>query len=147
MGLTKTFEHILVPYNGTIGSSKAFKKAVSLTSIIHAKITIITCLEERPTFGFFKTKTSRQEFEKERRQIEKQHIHLEEICKKHNIPFDSKIVKNGLASAKILEFAKQHDVDLIMMTRTKITNTYERRHYQSTIENVLRNAQTPVLIM
>ncbi|MCH9657878.1 universal stress protein [archaeon] len=145
--MTKTFEHILVPHNGTAGSVKAFKKATSLAPMIHAKITVITCLEERPTFGFFKTKTSRQEFEKEHKQVEKQHMSLERICKKYNIPFDSKIVKNGLASAKILEFAKRHDVDLIIMTRTKITNTYERRHYQSTIENVLRNAQSPVLIL
>ena len=145
--MTKTFEHILIPYNGTAGSNKAFKKAISLAPMIHAKITIITCLEERPTFGFFKTKTSKQEFEKERKQVENQHVHLEKSCKEHDIPFDSKIVKNGLASAKILEFAKLHDVDLIMMTRTKITNTYEKRHYQSTIENVLRNAQSPILIL
>jgi len=54
--MSKTFEQILVPYNGTTGSEKAFKKAISLASSINAKITIITCLEERNTFGFFKTK-------------------------------------------------------------------------------------------
>ena len=53
--MTKTFDHILVPYNGTAGSEKAFRKAIYLASFIQAKITILTCLEERPTFGFFKT--------------------------------------------------------------------------------------------
>ena len=61
--MSKNFENILVPYNGTAGSEKAFKKAISLAHSINAKITIITCLEERNTFGFFKTKTSKQEFE------------------------------------------------------------------------------------
>ena len=28
--MTKTFEHILVPYNGATGSEKAFRKAISL---------------------------------------------------------------------------------------------------------------------
>ena len=30
--MAKTFEHILVPYNGTTGSEKAFRKAISLAS-------------------------------------------------------------------------------------------------------------------
>ncbi len=63
--MVKTFEHILIPYNGTTGSNKTFRKATSLASEIQAKITVITCLEEKPTFRFFKTKTSKQEFEKE----------------------------------------------------------------------------------
>jgi len=145
--MTKTFEHILVPYNGTTGSEKAFRKATSLASSIQAKITVLTCLEERSTFGFFKTKTSKQEFEKEHKLVEKQHLKLEKFAKEHDVSCSSKIVKNGLASTKILAFAKQHDVDLIMMTKTKITSSYEKLHYQSTIENVFRNALCPILIL
>ena len=145
--MARTFEHILIPYNGTNGSNKAFRKAISLASSIQAKITVLTCLEERPTFGFFNTKTSRQEFEKESKEIEKQHLELKKFAKKQDIQFSSKIVKNGLASVKILEFAKQHDVDLIIMTKTKLSSNYEKQHYQSTIENVFRNAQGPILIL
>ena len=145
--MNKTFGHILVPYNGTAGSEKAFRKAISLASSIKAKITILTCLEERPTFGFFKTKTSKQEFEKERKLIEKQHLELEKLAKKHDIPFSSKIVKNGMASVKILEFAKQHDVNLIITTRTKLASHYEKQHYHSTVENMFRNAPCPILIL
>ena len=145
--MARTFEHILIPYNGTTGSNKAFRKAISLASSINAKITVLTCLEERPTFGFFKTKTSKQEFEKERKLVEKQHLELEKFAKSHNVSFSSKIVKNGLASTKILEFAKQHDVDLIIMTKTKLTSRYEKQHYQSTIENVFRNTHCPILIL
>jgi len=145
--MTKTFGHILIPYNGTPGSEKAFRKAISLASSIQAKITILTCLEERPTFGFFKTKTSTQEFEKERNLVEKQHLKLEKFAKEHDVSCDSKVVKNGLASIKILEFAKQHDVDLIMMTRTRLSSHYEKQHYQSTIENVFRNTHCPIMIL
>ena len=145
--MTKTFDHILVPYNGTAGSEKAFRKAISLASSIQAKITILTCLQERPTFGFFKTKTSKQEFEKERKLVEKQHLKLEKFAKEHDISCNSKIAKNGLASAKILEFAKQHDVDLIITTRTKLSSQYEKQHYHSTVENMFRNAPCPILIL
>jgi nucleotide-binding universal stress UspA family protein len=145
--MTKTFAHILTPYNGTVGSNKAFRKAMSLASSINAKITVLTCLEERPTFGFFKTKASKQEFEKERKLVEKQHLELEKLAKKQDISFSSKIVKNGMASVKILEFAKQHNVDLIIMTKTKLSSRYEKQHYQSTIENVFRNTHCPILIL
>ena len=145
--MNKTFEHILIPYNGTSGSKKAFKKAVALAQLTSAKITILTCLEERPTFGFFKTKKSQQEYEKERKFVEKQHLELEKFAKKQNILFNSKTVKNGLASMKILEFANQHDVDLVIMTKTKLSSNYEKLHYQSTIENVFRNAHCPILIL
>ena len=145
--MARTFEQILIPYNGTTGSNKAFRKAISLTSAIQVKITVLTCLEERPTFGFFKTKTSKQEFEKERKLVEKQHLELEKFAKSHDVSFSSKIVKNGWASTKILEFAKQHDVDLIIMTKTKLSSRYEKQHYQSTIENVFRNAHCPILIL
>ncbi len=145
--MTKTFDHILVPYNGVAGSEKAFRKAVSLAHSIQAKITILTCLEERPTFGFFKTKTSKQESEKERKMIEKQQLHLMNFAKENSVPCSSRIVKNGLASTKILEFAEQHNVDLIIMTRKKYSSHYEKQHYHSTVENVFRNARCPILVL
>lgn len=145
--MIKTFEHILVPYNGTAGSEKAFRKAISMAIAINAKITILTCLEERQTFGFFKTKTSKREFEKERKLVETQHQKLEKFAKEHDISCDSKIVKNGLASTKILEFAEQHNVDLIITTRTKLSSHYEKQHYHSTVENMFRNSPCPILIL
>ena len=145
--MTVLFEHILVPYNGTAGSEKAFRKAISLASSTNAKITIVTCLEERSTFGFFKTKTNKLEFEKERKLVEKQHLKLEKLAKEQLIVFDSKIIKGGLASTKILEFAKQHNIDLIMTTRTKLSSRYEKQHYHSTVENMFRNAPCPILVL
>jgi nucleotide-binding universal stress UspA family protein len=145
--MSKSFENILVPYNGTVGSEKAFKKAVSLASSINSKITIITCLEERNTFGFFKTKTSKQEFEKERKAIEKQHLKLEKFAKDQDISCSSKIIKNGLPSTRILEFAKQHKIDLIITTRTKLSSRIEKQHYHSTVENMFRNSPCPILIL
>ena len=145
--MIKTFEHILVPYNGTKNSETAFKKAISLASLNNARITIITCLEERNTFGFFKTKTSKQEFQKERKMVEKQHLKLEKFGEENNISCSSKITKNGLASTRILEFTKQHNVDLIVIKRTKISSRYEKQYHHSTVENIFRNASCPILIL
>lgn len=147
MTASSPFENILVPYNGTSGSEKAFRKAISLAFLIQAKITILTCLEERPTFGFFKTKTSKQEFEKEHKVIEEEHLKLEKFAKEHDVLCNFKILKNGLPSTKILEFAKQHNIDLIITSKTKHASHIEKQHYHSTVENMFRNAPCPILIL
>ena len=79
--------------------------------------------------------------------VEKQHSELEKFAQKNNIAFSSKTSKNGLASMQILDFAKKHDVDLIVMTKTKLSSTYEKMHYHSTIQNVFRNSHCPILIL
>ena len=145
--MTKTFEHILVPYNGTTGSEKAFRKTVFMAMVMNANITILTCLEERHTFGFFKTKTSKQEFEKERHQVEMKHKKLQDFAAEHNVSCHTRIVKNGMASIKILEFVHEQNIDLIVMTKTKLTSHFEKQHYHSTVENVVRNTSCPILIL
>lgn len=141
------FKHILVPFNGTTQSKNAFRKAVSLAKTTQAKITILTCLEERHFFGFFRTKTSKQEYEREQKIIEKEHKKLEKIAENHNVDCKSKIVKSSLASTGILNFADSHDVDLIIMSRTKLHTLVEKQSYWSTLENVFRNTSCPLLIL
>lgn len=145
--MANLFKHILVPFNGTTQSKNTFKKAVSLATTTQAKITILTCLEECLFFGFFKTKTSKKEYEREQKIIQKEHKELEDFAVQHNIDCKSKIVKSSLASTGILNFAKSHDVDLIIMSRTKLHTVGEKQSYWSTLENVFRNASCPLLIL
>ena len=79
--------------------------------------------------------------------VEKQHLKPEKFAKENNISCSSKITKNGLASTRILEFAKQHNVDLIVIKRTKISSRYEKQYHHSTVENIFRNASCPILIL
>ena len=145
--MNKIFEHILVPYNGCPGSQKAFKKSVELAKVTQSKITIFTCLEERSTFGFFKTKTSKGEFKKRDQSRRKTTPEIGRIYESYDISCGSKIVKNKLVSTRILEFVKQHKIDLIIITRTKISSRIEKQHYQSTVENIFRNSPCPILIL
>jgi len=145
--MSKIFEHILIPYNGASGSLKAFKKAVELVQITNAKITVFTCLEERSTFGLFKTKTNKQEYENEYNLVTQKHIELEKYAKKHNVLPIFKIIKNNQPSEAILEFSEKHKVDLIIMGKTKHVSHYEKMHYTSTIENVSKNFSAAILIL
>ena len=145
--MTRIFQHILVPYNGVPCSKIAFKKAVALAQSIQAKITVFTCIEDCRTLGFFQTQASKQQFERERRWVEKQHAELREYADKHGIAISTKIVKNGSAAEKILQFADKHDVDLIIIGKKKKVSRHEKTYYQSTVESVFRNAYCPILIV
>ena len=145
--MTGIFQHILVPYNGVPCSKIAFKKAVTLAQSIQAKITVLTCLEDCRTFGFFKTKANKQEVERESRWVEKQYEDLREYAGKHGVAINTKIVKNGVAAEKILQFADKHEVDLIIMGKKKSVSRYEKTYYQSTVESVFRNAHCPILVI
>ncbi len=143
--MRKIFEHILIPYNGCAGSKKAFKKSIELAKLTKSKITIFTCLEERSTFGLFKTKTNKQEFEREHKLVIQEHAKLEKYAKQYDVSTHSKIVKSNMASHAILEFVEKHNIDLIVMGMKKRVG-YEK-HYPSTIENVLKNFQGSILIL
>jgi len=144
--MTKLFEHILVPYNGCPGSQKAFKKAIGLSLLTKSKITVLTCVEDRATFGLFKTKTDKEEFDKEHKMIELEHNKLEKYATEHEIFPVFKITKSSIPANEILEFAKKHDVDLIIMGIKKRIR-YEQRHYPSTIEDVSKNFDRAILIL
>ena len=144
--MTETFDHILVPYNGCAGSQKAFKKAVMLSKVIQSKITVLTCIEERSTFGLFKTKTDKQELEKEQKAVMNDHLTLDKYAKKHAVSPMFKIIKNDMAAHAILEYAEKHGVDLIIMGMRNKTK-YEKMHYPSTIEDVSKNFRGAVLIL
>ena len=143
----KLFERVLFPYKGTTAEEKPFKQTIKLASSIGAKVTILTCLEERHVFGVFKTKTSKREFEREYEAVKKSHYYMKQYAQEHYVTCYSKIIKGGLPSIKILEFAKKHNTELIVLTKTTLSSHYEKLHHHSTVENVSKNATCPILIL
>ena len=97
-------------------------------------------------FGLFKTKTDKEEFDKEHKMIELEHKKLEKYAAEHDLFPVFKITKSNMPADEILEFAKKHDVDLIIMGIKKRTR-YEKRHYPSTIDDVSKNFDRAILIL
>ena len=85
--------------------------------------------------------------EREIRWAEKQYAELREYAGKHGVAIGTKIVKNGVAAEKILQFADKHDVDLIIMGKKKKVSRHEKTYYQSTVESVFRNTRCPILVI
>lgn len=145
--MTELYKNILVPHNGTKESAKAFKKAVNLASAFSAKITILTCIEKRPIFSLFKKKTKKEELDKEQEFVEKEHKEMRTFASNKDVETFSKIIRSNHVANEILEFANDHKIDLIVLSRKKFSLNAEKIHYHSTIEGVLQNSNISVLIV
>ena len=60
------FQKILVPYDGTKSSQRSLSYAFNLSKLTNSEITVLFCLIERFTFGFFKTKADKKIFKKQK---------------------------------------------------------------------------------
>ena len=62
-----------------------------------------------------------------------------------NIRFSK--MKENEKQIKCDKFTKQHDIDLIITTRTKLSYNYEKQHYHCTVKNMFRNIPCPIMIL
>lgn len=136
---------ILIPYDGTPSSVNAVKKVFPLIEKQGSRIIFLSCVHDKATFGFFKTKSDKKEIEQEKRKIEKYHEQLKKEAEQFGIPSRSKIIKSDLESRSIIDFAKDQKVDLIVMSKSKLGTHAEKLYYNSTVDAVFKNAPCPLL--
>ncbi|MHA7646722.1 universal stress protein [Nitrosopumilus sp. S4] len=136
---------ILVPYDITPNNEKVIKKVFSLIEGYHSKILLLTCIRDKATFGFFKTKFDKREIEKEKNNVKKHHAQIINEATKLGITIMSKIIKSDLESQTIIKYAKDEKVDLIVMCRSKKLTHAERMYYDSTVDAVFTKTPCPFL--
>ncbi|KFM20397.1 Universal stress protein [Marine Group I thaumarchaeote SCGC AAA799-P11] len=136
---------ILIPYDATPSSKRAVKKIFPLIEKHGSKIIFLSCIHDKATFGFFKTKSDKKEIERERKTIQKYHEQLKKEADSFDIPSSSKIIKSNLESHSIIEYAKEQKVDLIVMSKSKLGTHAEKMYYNSTVDAVFKKAPCPFL--
>ena len=142
-----SFHHILVPYDGTKSSSIAFDAGLKIAKKNHSLISVITCIEEKKTLGFFQTKSDKKEFERVKKQVDRHFSKLQKEAEKLELKFKSKITKSDYASDCIVDYAKENNVSLIVISKTKLKTELEKRHYDSTVENIFKKNPCSVLVV
>ncbi len=139
--------NILVPYDGTESSKKAFNSALGLAKKHEAKIFIFTCIPEQATFGFFKTKGDKKSIQNQKNQAEKQIENLKHKAESAEVSITSKVViTNRLPSECIVNYSSEKEIDLIVMS-TGRASSFAITHYFSTVENVFKHAKCALLIV
>lgn len=139
-----SFQHILVPYDGTKSGDKAFNGAIQLAKKFSSKITILTCMEKNATFGFFDTKSDKKDMKKRNIIMEEKLDELEQIAKKSGIRCNSKISSCTVASTCIISYVKSHEIDLIVMGKSSKVSP-EKIYHDSTVNHIYVSVKCAML--
>jgi nucleotide-binding universal stress UspA family protein len=139
--------NILVPYDGTESSKKAFNSALDLAKKHEAEILIFTCIPEQATFGLFKSKADKKAMQNQKNLAEKQIESLKHKAESAEVSITSKVMlTHRLPSECIVKYSSEKKIDLIVMS-TRRTSPSARMHYISTVENVFKHAKCALLIV
>ncbi|QUC64088.1 universal stress protein [Nitrosopumilus sp. K4] len=138
--MKQDIKQILLPYDGTKSSERAFRYALQLAKVHQAKLLTLTCIKDQAAFGFFKLESDKRKMEKQKKNAEKRIENLKKEAEKLEVPIKSKIVKCDVISKGIVDYAKKQDVDIITMSKTKHGTAAEKMYSESTVDKVFDNA-------
>jgi|GEM_PF-4040319 len=139
-----SFDHILVPYDGTKIGEKAFKGALQLAKKFESMITVLSCMEKESTWGFFDTKSDKKKLKRRNKVMQEKISTMKESADKFGIRFNSKITDCNVASKCIVSYLNSHDVDLIVMGKSSKVSP-EKIYHDSTVNFVYNHVNIPML--
>jgi len=109
------FKNILVPYDGTNFSNRAFRKALDIAKKDGSKITIFTVIEGEYSAIRAYTRTNPEIIKKQENAAKKYIYKLEKTAKNLNIPISVKIKQGSSIIKEIISLANSKKSDLIVI--------------------------------
>jgi len=109
------FKNILVPYDGTSFSNRAFQKALDIAKKDNSKITIFTVIEGEYSAIMGYSKINPQVIKKQQSAAKKYIYKLESSAKNNGVLITVKIKQGTKIVKEILDFAKSKKFNLIVM--------------------------------
>lgn len=141
------FKNILVPFDGSKHSRKAFDKAIELAKNNKVKIKILTCIfAGHGTDMAFETKFVDMDEKRQAKAAFAEIAKMKSSAEKLGVSVSGAVVKTTSIPNKITSFAKSQKSDLIVMGshgRTGFLNVV----MGSVANHVLSQAPCPVLIV
>jgi nucleotide-binding universal stress UspA family protein len=141
-----TFQKILVPYDGSSFSNRAFKLALDLAQKYDSKITIVSCINTFSSGWFGKSGFEQIVVKKLRGKIMKEIQDLEKIAKKKNVPIKGRIFETPSITKTLLTFVKSNNIDLIVIG-SKGQSGIKDLFLGSISHGVVQRAQCPVWVV
>ena len=141
-----TFSRILVPFDGSEYSEKAFEKALEIAEKFESELVIMTVIQSKTSASAGISITRMQEIQDEEENIATTMLKkLEEKVKNKNVPFSIKIIHNPSSSDGIVSFADSNNIDLIVMGSHGRTG-FKKMVLGSVASGVVGHSKCPVLI-
>lgn len=141
------FSNILVPFDLSNQSIRAFKTALNIAKKYNSKITILTCLEGDAWHHKFYDSRADNELIKKQKKVSISHISkLETLASKEDVTIKSQILKSTAVVKDITTYAKSRKIDLIVMGSHGRTGV-DKLILGSVANGVTQKATCPVLII
>lgn len=136
---------ILVPFDGSGFSEKAFDKGLEIAEKFKAEITVLTAIQSKQSESGIPLYRIEEIQEEEDNLATKMLKNLEERAKKKDVPFSIKIIRDPSPSDGIVGFADNNDFDLIVIGSHGRTG-FKKLVLGSVASGVSAKAKCPVLI-
>ncbi len=144
--LTKEFKKILVPTDYSELSITAMEYAVSFATTFGARIFLLHTLDTIPVLALQNVDLTTEAVIFETERNARNDLHVFAVSKIGNIPNLTEVVRKGIAEEEIVQFAKEEEIDLIIMA-THGRSGLSHVLMGSVAEKVVHQAPVPVLIV
>ena len=141
------FKNILVPFDLSSPSNRAFKVALDLAQKYDSKITLITCIEGDAWHHKFYDARADMELLKKQSKVAKKHMEkLEATANKVGVNLKLQILKSTSVVKDITTFAKSRKMDLIVMS-SHGRSGLDKVILGSVANGVVQRTRCPVLLI
>jgi len=141
------FKNILVPFDLSNQSTRAFKVAADVAKKYNSKIVILTCVEGDACHHKYYDAKDDSELIKKQEKVSKKYLEkLELIAIKNKVPITSNIIASKSVIKDIVTFAKSRKHDLVLIGSHGRTG-FDKLLLGSVANGVLQKIRCPLLIV
>ena len=141
------FQNILVPFDLSSQSTKAFKVALDIAQKYGSKIMLITCVEgDAWHHKFYDARIDSELLKKQTKAAKKEMEKLENMANKMEVGIKLQILKSVSVVKDITVFAKSRKIDLVVMGSHGRTGL-DKAILGSVANGVIQKIQCPVLLI
>jgi len=141
------FQNILVPFDLSTQSTRAFKVALDIAKNYNSKMTLLTCLEgDAWQHKFYDSRADAELLKKQKKVTEKYVEKLESLADKNKVTVKSQIIKSKSVVNDIVTFAKSRKHDLIVIGSHGRTG-FDKVFLGSVANGVSQKTSCPILIV
>lgn len=143
-GRLPTYEHLLVPTDGSEGARHALDHAVDIATAAGARVSVLSVVDSRAFTGGFETGPTLPDIREQLEQYAQDAVDaLQTHASDAGVDVEGAVTV-GLPADEITSYAEEHDADLVVMGTHGRTGL-ERFILGSVTERVVRTAETPIL--
>ena len=141
------FQNILVPFDLSTQSTRAFKVALDIAKNYNSKVTLLTCLEgDAWQHKFYDSRADTELLKNQKKVAEKYLEKLESLADKNKVTIKSQIIKSKSVVNDIVTYAKSRKYDLIVIGSHGRTG-FDKLLLGSVANGVSQKTSCPILIV